>query len=202
MLAAFPPPLAGKGADRACPSRRFCSTRTGLSGVLLDQRLAGWLGLRGHTSARCRIAPAGTVGRDGRILQSRVVAAVDHPIDLAAVDADVLERSVIERAKLARRRVALAAQRVGAPPFARRGGDRRGKGADGGKRSAGGGPQRAQDGAGKVAQCLGAGGFGAVDDTLPRPFPLLRRQAIVIKSIFVVDKHAHLLRSRSRWGLY
>src|SRR5262249_58955740 len=105
-------------------------------------------------------------------------------------------------ARRPRRRVRRGAQPGGRPPLPRRGGDRRGKGADGGKRSAGGGPQRAQDGAGKVAQCLGAGGFGAVDDTLPRPFPLLRRQAIVIKSIFVVDKHAHLLRSRSRWGLY
>src|SRR5215510_10460746 len=101
----------------------------GLSGALLVRRLAGWLGLRGHTSARCRIAPAGTVGRDGRVLQSRVVAAVDHPVDLAAVDADVLERAVIERTKLAHRRVALAAQRVGAPPVARRGGDRPGSGA-------------------------------------------------------------------------
>src|SRR5215470_13123057 len=130
MLAAFPLPLAGEREQTEFATRADSAPHElGLSGALLDQRLAGWLGLRGHTSARCRIAPAGTVGRDGRILQSRVVAAVDHPIDLAAVDADVLERSVIERAKLPHRRVALAAQRVGAPPFARRGGDRPGSGA-------------------------------------------------------------------------
>src|SRR5262245_54759963 len=94
--------------------------KRGLSGALLDRWLAGWLGLRGHTSARRRIAPAGTVGRDGRVPRSRVVLAVDHPLDLAAVDADVFERAVIERTKLAHRRVALAAQRESAG----RGGDR------------------------------------------------------------------------------
>src|SRR5262249_27732073 len=192
MLAAFPLPLAGEGEQTEFATRADSAPHErGLSGALLDQRLAGWLGLRGHTSARCRIAPAGTVGRDGRVPQSRVVVAVDHPLDLGAVDADVLERAVIERTKLAHRRVALAAQRVGLPPSACRGGDPPSRDA-----------YRAQDDARKVAQRLGAGGFRGADDAGSCLVPLPRGQAVVIKIIFVVDKHADLLRSRSLMGVY
>src|SRR5215831_21265856 len=109
-----------------CLSSAPCSPVAPIALMGLIQFLPAWLGPSREACARGGIAPAGTVGRDGRILQSRVVVAVDHPLDLAAVDADVLERAVIERAKLAHRRVALAAQRVGAPPSACRRGDRPG----------------------------------------------------------------------------
>src|SRR6516225_12443934 len=63
--------------------------------------------------ARARAGPcralATTLGRDGRIPQPGLVTAIDHPVDLRAIDADIAQRAVVERAQLARRRLALAA---------------------------------------------------------------------------------------------
>jgi hypothetical protein len=76
--------------------------------------------------------------------------------------------------KFAYRRDACVSDAVGAPPFAGRGDDRLGKGADDGRPAAGSGLQRAQDGAAEVVQRLCAGGLAA--QVLPRPLPLVGRQ--------------------------
>src|SRR6266481_9346841 len=175
-----PNPLS-KGGEGAHQTRREWSNadcHPRLSGVVLDQLLAGWLNPRRRTGARRRIAPAGTVGRDGRVAQARGVLAIDDPLDFRAVDPDVLERAVIERTKLAHRRVALAPQRVGAPPFARGGGDRPSRGT-----------QSAQDGAHKAAQRLGARDLRAANDLSLPALPLLIRQLIENKCSFIPGAH-------------
>src|SRR5215471_6123738 len=172
------PRLRGRGQTEFATRPYSAPHEHTLGGVLLDQLLAGWLRPRRRTCARGRIAPAGTVGLDGRVAQARGVLAIDNPLDLRAVDPDVLERAVVEPMKLAHRRVALAPQRVGAPPFARRGGDRPGRGT-----------QSAQDGAHKAAQRPGARGFRAANYLLLPALPLLIRQLIGNKGSFIPGAH-------------
>src|SRR5262249_49907043 len=129
--------------------------------------------------ARARAGPcralATALGRDGRIPQPSLVTTIDHPVDLRAIDADIAQRAVVERAQLARRRLALAAQRIGTPPFACGRRDSRGEVDDAGHSPGDDGLQGVHDGAGELAQRAGAGGVRAAEDLLPRPLPLLRR---------------------------
>src|SRR5215471_260641 len=172
------PRLRGRGQTEFATRPYSAPHEHGLGGVLLDQLLAGWLRPRRRTCARRRIAPAGAVGLDGRVAQARGVLAIDDPLDLRAVDPDVLERAVIEPTQLAHRRVALAPAEVGAPPVAGRDEDRPGRGA-----------QSAQDGVQKTAQRAGAGGLRAADELLPPALPLVMRQLIENKCTFVPGAH-------------
>src|SRR5262249_26470974 len=168
-----PSPQRGKGSAPNSPRVVQCGLSSTLSGVLLDQLLAGWLNPRRRTGARGRIAPAGTVGRDGRVAQARGGLAIDGPLDFRAVDPDVPYRAVVERTQLAHRRAALAPADVGAPAVAGRGKGRPGRGA-----------QSVQNGVHKAAQRADAGGLRAADDLLPPAFPLVMRQLIENKCTF------------------
>src|SRR5262245_1541073 len=112
-----------------------------------------------------------------------ISAVSHHPLDLRAAHPNVPERAVIERMHLAHRRVTGAAEGVGAPPFAGRGDDRLGKGANDRRSAARNSLQRAQDRAAEVMQRLGAGGQSAADQLLPHPLPLVRCQTPVINPI-------------------
>src|SRR5215472_7789943 len=175
-----PSPQRGRGrAPNSRPGRSAAMlTFSALSGVLLDRLLAGWVGPQRCACARGGIAPAGTVGLDGRVAQARGVLAIDDPLDLRAVDPDVLERAVVEPMQLAHRRVALAPADVGAPPVAGHGEDPPGRGA-----------QSAPNNVHKAAQRAGVGGFRAADDPLPPALPLVMRQLIENKCTFIPGAH-------------
>ena len=83
--------------------------------------------------------------------------------------------AVIERMKLAYRRDAGASDGVGAPPFAGRGDDRLGKGADDGRSAAGSGLQCARAGAAEVVRRLRVCRLGVADHVLHYPLPLAAR---------------------------
>jgi hypothetical protein len=100
--------------------------------------------------------------------------------------------------KLAYRRDACASDGMGAPPFAGRGDDRIGKGADRGRSAAGSGLQRAQVGAAEVVRRLRACRFGVADHGLHYPLPLVRRQTPVINRIVKTHRAFGCLRFKIR----
>src|SRR5262249_35948312 len=100
-------------------------------------------------------------------MELRRISAVDHhPLDLRAAHSNVPEHAVIECVKLAYRRDACASEVVGAPPFAGRGDDRLGQGADDGRSATGSGLRRAQAGAAEVVWRLRARRLGAAPHRL------------------------------------